>query len=187
MKQYRNAERTKKWIRKAFIELLAEKKKIEKISVTELSERADISKTTFYYHYADIYAVVAEMENELINVLMQAFQDIEPDDPGDYEKYIQKAVSFIKENEESYRWIVLASDFSSFAERLKRIFTELILNLHASWGLSQNYERRSVQVFFLVSACVDTIIEYLKGDLPVSIDILGQGIAEVIEKIRRNS
>lgn len=66
MKQYRNAERTKKWIRRAFIELISEKKTIDKITVNELAERADITKTTFYYHYDDIYAVAEEFENELI-------------------------------------------------------------------------------------------------------------------------
>lgn len=66
MKQYRNAERTKKWIRRAFIELISEKKTINKITVNELAERADITKTTFCYHYDDIYAVAEEFENELI-------------------------------------------------------------------------------------------------------------------------
>lgn len=76
MKPYRNAERTKKWIRRAFTELMAEKKDIEKISVTELAERADISKTTFYYHYEDIYAVAEEFENELIDALSAALKEI---------------------------------------------------------------------------------------------------------------
>ena len=66
MKQYRNAERTEKWIRRAFIELISEKKTLNKITVNELAERADITKTTFYYHYDDIYAVAEEFENELI-------------------------------------------------------------------------------------------------------------------------
>ena len=44
MKQYRNSERTKKWIRRAFIELIAEKKSINKITINELAERADITK-----------------------------------------------------------------------------------------------------------------------------------------------
>ena len=66
MKQYRNAVRTEKWIRRAFIELISEKKTLNKITVNELAERADITKTTFYYHYDDIYAVAEEFENELI-------------------------------------------------------------------------------------------------------------------------
>lgn len=69
MKVYRNAARTKQWIRRALTELMAEKKDINKITVTELAQRADISKTTFYDHYEDICAVAEEFENELIDQL----------------------------------------------------------------------------------------------------------------------
>lgn len=76
MKTYRNAERTKRWIRRTFTEMMAEKRDIEKITVTELARRADISKTTFYYHYDDIYAVAEEFENELIEQLSAVLSEI---------------------------------------------------------------------------------------------------------------
>ena len=41
-------------IRTAFLELLG-KKPLEKITVKELAEKAQISKATFYLHYQDIY------------------------------------------------------------------------------------------------------------------------------------
>ena len=40
MKTYRNAERTKRWIRRIFTEMMAEKRDIEKITVTELARLA---------------------------------------------------------------------------------------------------------------------------------------------------
>ena len=76
-KEYRNVIRTKKMIRNAFTELLEEKKEIENISVSELSERADLSKSTFYYHYPDIYAVAEEFETELIEKLLNILDKIE--------------------------------------------------------------------------------------------------------------
>ena len=47
MKVYRNAARTKQWIRRALTELMAEKKDINKITVTELAQHADISRPPF--------------------------------------------------------------------------------------------------------------------------------------------
>ena len=62
----RKIKLTKKCIRDALVELLKEKS-IEHISVKELSERADINRSTFYTHYRDVYAVVEEMAEEVIN------------------------------------------------------------------------------------------------------------------------
>lgn len=48
--------KTKRAIMAAFDALLQEKK-LDKISVTELAEKAEINKGTFYLHYTDIYAL----------------------------------------------------------------------------------------------------------------------------------
>lgn len=185
MKQYRNAERTKKSIRRAFTELLSEKKSIDLVTVKELAERADITKTTFYYHYDDIYAVAEEFENELIAEMNRMLEVISRENPGDYSVYIKNALSFIRENEESYRLAVNASDLTIFAEKLKTIFSKRMTETSAEWEFSDDYGKRAVQVCFLVSACVDTTIKYLKGELPVSLDTVGDVITEAIDKLRR--
>lgn len=43
--------KTRNLIRDTFAELLYEKKNINKITVTELVQRADINRSTFYSHY----------------------------------------------------------------------------------------------------------------------------------------
>lgn len=48
---------TKKAIANSFKELLA-KKPIEKISINDIAENCDINRQTFYYHFADITALV---------------------------------------------------------------------------------------------------------------------------------
>lgn len=184
MKQYRNSERTKKWIRRAFIELIAEKKSINKITINELAERADITKTTFYYHYEDIYAVAEEFENELIAKLNATLDEIINENPKDYSGYIKKVLEFIKENEEDYRLAVNASDLTVFASTLKSIFSKRMVVTATAWGFSPDYEKRTVQVYFLVSACVDTVIQYLKGNLASSIDMIGEVVTEAVEKLR---
>ena len=53
-------QKTRQNIFQAFIEL-REKYPLEKITVKELTERAQISKQTFYLHYRDLLAVVEEL------------------------------------------------------------------------------------------------------------------------------
>ena len=47
-KNYRNAVRSKKMIRQAFLELLQEKP-CEKITVTDIAQRADLNRSTFMH------------------------------------------------------------------------------------------------------------------------------------------
>lgn len=185
MKQYRNAERTRQRIRKAFTELIAEKKSIEKITVNELSERAEITKTTFYYHYDDIYSVAEEFENELIAELSETLEVIEKENPEDYSEYLGKILSFIKQNEESYRLAANATDLAIFASKLKTIISKRMLNMSAGWNFSPVYEKRAVQIYFLGSACVDTVVQYLKGNFGSSIDLIGEVITEAIDKLNK--
>lgn len=183
MKQYRNSERTKKWIREAFVELLYEKKSIEKITITELVSRADITKTTFYYHYSDIYAVAEEFENELIEKLNQTLEQVSKDHPKDFSKYIKNALTFLKENEKTYKLVINSSDLNIFTSKLKLLFYKKILSTVTNQYFSKNNEKRAVQAYFIASACVDTTIQYLKGDLSSSIDLVGEVILEAIEKL----
>ena len=55
--------RTRESIRKAFSEMLLEMP-YDKITVTELSNRANINKKTFYRHYAILDDLLEEMEGE---------------------------------------------------------------------------------------------------------------------------
>ena len=59
-------QRTRKNIINAFLKLRS-KKPLEKISVKELAELAQINKATFYLHYKDVYDLSETLENELID------------------------------------------------------------------------------------------------------------------------
>ena len=65
-----SSKKTKNLIKKTFAELINEKKELSKITVTELVKRADITRSTFYTHYDDIYDVVNEYQMETIELLV---------------------------------------------------------------------------------------------------------------------
>ena len=56
---------TRMRIREAFWEKI-KKKPIEKITVKEICEKAEINRTTFYYHYHDVYDVYERIQEETI-------------------------------------------------------------------------------------------------------------------------
>lgn len=62
-------KKTKRNITNAFLQLRI-KKALEKITVKELSELAEISKATFYLHYKDIYDLSEQLQNDVIQNIL---------------------------------------------------------------------------------------------------------------------
>ena len=58
-------KKTRRAIREAFLHLRA-KKPLERITVKELAELAEISKATFYLHYQDIYDLSQQLQRETV-------------------------------------------------------------------------------------------------------------------------
>jgi AcrR family transcriptional regulator len=68
----RRIRHTKRAIKNAFLELMDEKP-VDKISVTELCERADINRSSFYAHYVDYSAFIDELECDIVRKQIDAF------------------------------------------------------------------------------------------------------------------
>lgn len=86
-------KKTRNSIVNAFLQLRA-KKPLERITVKELSDLAEINKATFYLHYNDIYDLSEQLENELFE---RAFNSIEHPDSA-----LSEPKLFIRELCESF-------------------------------------------------------------------------------------
>ena len=63
-------EKTKRSIYNAFIELRS-KKPLEKLTVKELCEKAQINKSTFYVYYHDVYDLSDKIEDEIVTEVLK--------------------------------------------------------------------------------------------------------------------
>ena len=68
----RRVAKTKKGIMNAFLEIRS-KKALEKITVRELCEKAEINKSTFYTHFRDIYDLSEYLETQLADEVEYLF------------------------------------------------------------------------------------------------------------------
>jgi AcrR family transcriptional regulator len=91
----RRIRMTKKLIKDALVSLL-QKKTLDKISVREICDVADVNRSTFYDHYEDIYALFHEMENDFISQIPTDYSS------GSTEEQFYTLVAFVDENEPLY-------------------------------------------------------------------------------------
>ena len=181
-KEYRNSTRTKKMIRSAFVDLIEEKKLLNSITVAELAERADIAKSTFYNHYDDVYSVADEIMQELMEELDEIIDAMEADNTKDYRIYISRIFSFIKENQNIYSKVASSPDAVFFIDRIKRVVSDRVISKINSPHLSKNKSLRHVQVNFISNACVDTLVDYFRGNINMSLDDLEKNIIQLLAK-----
>ena len=118
--------KTRRLIKNTFIKMLSEKREIGKISVSELVARAEISRATFYAHFDDIYAVVEEFEQEIIDEFFTNAKLLATDD---YEKFFETLFSFMKQNNENYKMMCKSDDVLFSAKRLADLAVNKLMEL----------------------------------------------------------
>lgn len=94
---------TKKAIKESFIMLL-DKKSIDRITVKDITDECGISRNTFYYHYADIPALVEEIITEQAERIIREFPDIRS-----LEQALTVAAEFILQNRRAAVHIINSS------------------------------------------------------------------------------
>ncbi len=99
-------KKTKRSIYNAFLELRS-KKPLEKITVKELSEAAEISKATFYLHYKDIYDLSDQLQSDLLAGIINVTSS-EPD-------------MFLNDPPQAYR--ILQNAFQSYQSLIDILFS----------------------------------------------------------------
>ena len=72
---HKNAARSRYLIKQAFAQLMNEKD-IQKITVTDVVERANISRGTFYAHYLDVYDLCVAIQNNVLETVDSAINEI---------------------------------------------------------------------------------------------------------------
>lgn len=148
MKEYRSSIRSKKLIRGAMIELLAEKD-ISKITVVDIIKRADLSRNTFYAHYQDVFAVLEELENEFLSemnlYLDEAIQNREFSEPL---PLLQKFQRFVENSVETNRLLLANQNAAAFCEKIKQVFVARVMENLPTTGVKDK------QGFLIFLECV---------------------------------
>lgn len=76
-------QKTEKLIRRVFREMIQEME-YEQITIKELTRRAEINRKTFYLHYSSLDVLLAQLQIEILEPLLQATINLKfPDDVED--------------------------------------------------------------------------------------------------------
>lgn len=161
--------KTRKLIRATFAEMLSEKREISKISVTELTRRADINRGTFYSHYDDIYSVAEDYENDLIE---KFFDNSRLLASSDFEKFINSFFSYIKENDENYKMLCRSDEMLFAIKRLALLSSNKCLELCLNDRRLKNRDFLELDITIFIEGLLMEYVKYCRGQSAVTPDQL---------------
>lgn len=125
--EYRNAVRSRRLIGDALLELL-EEKPLEKITVTDIANRADVSRGTFYLHYESVSDVISELQDNYIQQMDRYFSTLDIPFTVDNAMHITaECLKYIyQQNQAKYLSLIFHQQVS-FADKVCQNFQQRLL------------------------------------------------------------
>ena len=106
----RRTQMTKRMIRSALVELM-EEKTLERITIKELCERADVNRTTFYLHYSDQRSVLNDVKDTVCRKTVAMITESDFSDPT---AFVERFLCYIRENDRVFRILFMNDEGDSF-------------------------------------------------------------------------
>ncbi|MDR1905424.1 MAG: TetR/AcrR family transcriptional regulator [Clostridiales bacterium] len=155
---------SKTLLKNALMELLKEKR-IEKISIYEICNKAQINRTTFYKYYGNQYDLLSDIENDCICALELHFslnrkQDIIT---------LKNVLKYLESEREKFMILLNSTDGNEFVFKLFNL--PLIVNLF-NLRFSADYSKNLKEYFhlFVCNGGYAIIRKWLSDDDRISLD-----------------
>ena len=176
--EYRSAIRSRRMIREAYTVLLKEKD-LSKITVTDIVNRADINRATFYAHYPDVRGVTEEIENEIIAKILKEFE---------FTNFFRNPTPlllqlsrYLEEDAEFYRILIKANGSEMFMEKLKKVFTDYMLNDSDIPEDMRHSKMVSLRVCYFAGGIVNLYKQWFRGDLNCTLNDIALEVSKLLQ------
>ena len=150
---------TKKALRETMIKALNERP-LDKIKVKELVEECGVNRNTFYYHYKDIYELLADIFKTETEAIAEDFQD----EDDDWERIFIESSRFALENKK-----MIFNVYNSISkETLERYLYNVSAHIVARYvdkqavGMNVNERDKELIILFYKHAVVGIVLEWLQ-------------------------
>ena len=161
--------KTRKLIKDTFSEMLSEKKEINKITVSELAKRANISRATFYAHFDDIYAVAEDFKEELFDAL---FSNEALGSADDFEQFFEVIFSFMKRNDETYKMLCRSDATLFLASKFIVLVCNKFLELAYYDKRVKNRDNIELEIRIFLEGCLFEYVKYCRSQSSLTLDDL---------------
>ena len=169
-----SSKKTRNLIKSTFARMVNEKHVLNKITVTELVKRADITRAAFYTHYDNIYDVAKDFQDEIEDIIFNESYQVTTIDEAN--EYLDLVINHLENNKELYKMILSSDEPLLFMNRINKMLTKHIKEFLKNDSLNLN-------VIFFVDGVVNLFIKYFKDELNCNVSTLSNFVKDMLKKI----
>ena len=139
---------------------LSTEKSLDKISVIELCEKANINKSTFYLHYKSMDDCIEKCFDYFTNIILDLGKDISYDDfDKDPSLAVKKLFDLIEQNIKYFQAFSNSVVYEKAIAMLKQKLVSTICERN-NLNMQDNY-KEIAKLSFVVGGCGDMIINFI--------------------------
>ena len=170
----RKTRYTRMVLQDSLVELMREKP-INKITIKELCEKADINRTTFYAHYTDQYDLLRKIEDEALSWAKDVFNTIigKASNENEILKGLEVICQYFVDNSKHLQVLMSEQGDIDFQ---KQVFTTAyqLCGIQPSAGQNGDTDIKELSFIFAVNGSVGLIQHWLKNGLNQSAKEIAQ-------------
>ncbi len=174
----RRVKRTKKLLRDSLFSLLQEKS-INEITVTELTDVADINRATFYFYYTDIFDMLEQIQNEAYELFEDVLQGAEDcvSTPEAFVKYVENILMFCKQNPAIARFVITREyNNNKVLTKIKKLLAKNVPVAKEQYA--QDDPRRFI-LNFALNSLTGTVVDWMDDGMVIPPNVMAEFISDM--------
>ena len=168
-KPNRQVQRTCSWILEATL-LLMDAKPYDKITVSDIVEKAGIARQTFYRNYKDKDEVVIQYFSNMFMSELLSFENIEDNNKHDIVLTFN-IVYMVEHRTNLVKMLSIVGIENLFADKFNFWFTSLIIQSKIKLNKEQQIVYR-YKIYYQIIGILMVVMDWFKNNMPVSVDNL---------------
>ena len=174
----RRVKRTKKLLRDSLFSLL-QKKSINEITVTELTDVADINRATFYFYYTDIFDMLNQIQDEAYELFEDVLQGADEcaATPEAFVKYVENILNFCKQNTAIARFVITREyNNNKVLTKIKKLLAKNVPVAKEQYA--QDDPRRFI-LSFALNSLTGTVVDWMDDGMVIPPNVMAEFITDM--------
>lgn len=180
MSQDKRSKRTRAWLLETLLELI-ERKDYSEITITELTEKADIARQTFYRNYTSMDDILLNKMDEILDeYLIKVQTNLEKNNDPYWDFEVNQLVNIWQRNEALFKALHKAGLSFQVLEKLSEFFSQFHMKAQK---LQELDDKHQYLVYYLAGGVYMVLNKWFENEMNFPIELL----TDLFKKAARNT
>lgn len=170
----RSTRRTRAAIRSALLEVM-ERKPLSEITIQEIIDQANVCRTTFYAHFSDIYDLLDDVGNEIIDEVSEKLKSIHYtlEQENSYPT-INAVVEIYAKHASTIRLLNSSNGDPMFDQRMQSRIYEVTREVRMQYeGSAFHDQRHQIYSYYVIGGGINLLNHILRENKPFDTEFMG--------------